>query len=199
MTLTTLIIANLITGLSTSQSPANSSEELPVYTAVLSQTIRPRLRIPPERAVILIDRTLAVCRPTDAPMSCVSDEHIRFFEARVAAAGPVMFDRVLTAIARKELGTSFRERNRNNRSFAGAQLDQVTLVSSEQLSQVLKSGSDPKWSFLRLSQAGYSGDGHALIYASYWCGNACGYGWFILLERRADSWQVISTNMLWIS
>ena len=46
----------------------------------------------------------------------------------------------------------------------------------------------------------YSSDGHAVVYASYVCGGLCGYGWlFLLRQEQGGSWQVVGTEMLWIS
>ena len=92
---------------------------------------------------------------------------------------------------------SFLERNRKSRRLVTDQIDGLILVAPEDLSREF---ADKRASgVVRFSAPGYSDDGHALLYGSYFCGALCGYGWLFLLERTGESWRVVATEMLWIS
>jgi hypothetical protein len=54
-------------------------------------------------------------------------------------------------------------------------------------------------SYAAFSAPAYSSDGRALVYATYYCGPACGYGWIFLMEKSDERWRVRGVNLLWIS
>jgi hypothetical protein len=178
-----------------------------VYRAIIARTIQPELdrisagagmRTP--APVLTFDRTLMICRPAaDHPrqMGCLED--IQSFETKLPRAQHVRFDGLLSPAAREELGRLFRERNRTPQPFPGAKLEGLIMVPPEGLDEAMRRESSRTRGVSSFSLRAYSADGHALVYGSYVCGFLCGYGWLFLLERRGDSWQVVSVDMLWMS
>jgi hypothetical protein len=53
--------------------------------------------------------------------------------------------------------------------------------------------------FAGFSHPAYLPGGRAVVYAFYLCGNVCGYGWFVLLQRRDSGWGIEATHPLWVS
>jgi hypothetical protein len=51
----------------------------------------------------------------------------------------------------------------------------------------------------RCSTCGGPAIGWALVYASYGCGNLCGYSWLFVLKKSDDKWQVQSSVVTSIS
>ena len=45
----------------------------------------------------------------------------------------------------------------------------------------------------------YSSDGHGLVYGEYFCGSLCATGWLFLLRSKGETWEVVGTEVLWVS
>ena len=91
---------------------------------------------------------------------------------------------------------------RNNRSLALPSWTRpdVLLLDPGRLAEESHRLSSPGApGFGGFSAPGYSGGGQAVVYAFYLCGNVCGYGWFVLLNRGESGWQVQATHPLWVS
>jgi hypothetical protein len=51
-----------------------------------------------------------------------------------------------------------------------------------------------------LSRVGFdAGMNQALVYFHHWCGPKCGRGYYLLLEKSSDRWQVVQRKQVWIS
>lgn len=191
------------------QAPTAPSEDIRVYKAIIAHKIGPEVDrfsagagIPTPAALLTFDRTLMVCRPlAEHPrqMGCMRDEEIQSFETKLPRMQRALFEGLLNPESRAELASVFRERNREPQPFPGMKLDRVITTSPEGLDQAIEREAGRTRGFLSFSRPAYSTDGHALVYGSYVCGGRCGHGWFFLLKRRSEVWQVIAVDVLWIS
>jgi hypothetical protein len=196
-------------GLLAMQVSAPSNDDVAVYQAVLKHTIYGEvdrvsyevgLKMP--APVLTFDRTLTLCGPgSDYPreMGCLSTEDVRHFEGTAPNQGALTFEKRLSADSRRELGKSFRERNREPRQLSGDTRTGLILAPPDRFEEAKTLESKRTLGFATFSSPGYSSDGHALVYPSYTCGALCGNGWFFLLERRGQSWRVVDRVLLWIS
>lgn len=203
------LILGAVIGLSPHQAPASTNHDLAVYEAILTAKIRPEvdrvsagagIRTP--APVLTFDRTLVICgsvpdRPR--PMGCIRAEAVQSLETELPWMRNLRFEALLRSATREELAKSFRDRNRDSRPFPGAKLEGLIIVSPENIEEAMKRESSRTKGFSSFGLPAYSSDGHALVYGSYVCGELCGYGWLFLLERSGNSWQVVATEMLWIS
>jgi hypothetical protein len=82
------------------------------------------------------------------------------------------------------------------------------LIDSTQLHSLFKNGSWPAFyrrfpgssGFLGLSRVGFSGDGkQALLYVSNKCGELCGGGMYVVMERRGGRRVIEKVIQMWIS
>jgi hypothetical protein len=78
-------------------------------------------------------------------------------------------------------------------------ISNVTLVSPAEIGAKYDEQTGRGALHATLSMPGISTDGRAIVYVSYWCGNLCGYGWFVLLAKGGENWRVVSRELLWIS
>jgi hypothetical protein len=54
--------------------------------------------------------------------------------------------------------------------------------------------------FISVSRPGFNKEmDQALIFIEHRCGDLCGTGHYILLEKSGDTWKVIQQNLVWIS
>jgi hypothetical protein len=204
-----LALVTLVTLLADLQVSDLAKDDLEVYRAVLASKIRPQVdrfsagaHIPTPAPVLTFDHTIAICRSDVAhpkALGCIREEHVQFVQSGSARTKRLPFAPFLDTTNRRQLAEGFRARNNDNQPFPGNSLDAVIAVSADALDEARKRESSRTLGFSSFSLPAYSADGHALVYASYVCGGLCGSGWLFLLERRADSWQVVAEDLLWIS
>jgi hypothetical protein len=143
-----------------------------------------------------------MCRTSnDHPkvLGCMADDRVvQEFEGRNPHRRQLLFESLISAESRRELAMAFRERNATNQLFP-ANLERVIAVSPESFEEAMKREPKRTAGITRFGVPAFSKDGHALVYGSYVCGGLCGYGWLFLLKQAGESWQVIKTEMLWIS
>jgi hypothetical protein len=192
------LLAIATAGLVPNQEAAQAAEDLQVHTAVLTLTIRPevaRLRgaggtdeVP---TVFLANRTVALCgAPRAREMPCIRPEEVGALSA---------FDRFLAAAAGTAIRESFTERNSQSRPLPPWGRPDVVMLDAAGLRRESERLSSPGASgFAGFSAPAYAGT-HAVVYAFYLCGNICGYGWLVLLNRSDSGWQVQATHLLWAS
>jgi hypothetical protein len=199
-----------------------SADDIAIYKAVIEHTIRPEVIRFDKGAgiekptILVVDRTLAICRPGERwpiPHGCLSLGNIQFFE-KPFRNGTMIFDGLVTDSVRGELAKSLLSRNDQNYPFPSLGIADFFLAAPEKIDATLKSIPGVSKGFASFSRPAYfdarsqgyvlgnrklSDQSQALIYATYFCGGACGYGWFFLLERRGGDWHVQSRYMLWIA
>jgi hypothetical protein len=130
----------------------------------------------------------------------MDDERVvQVFERRLPRMRALLFGGALSPGSREEIAGNFRQRNTASAPFPAAGLDGVLVVPPADLDEARERESGRTRGISSFSLPAYSSDGHALVYASYVCGGLCGYGWLFLLQARRGSWEVVGTEMLWIS
>ena len=75
----------------------------------------------------------------------------------------------------------------------------VVLIAADRSEAARERYREQAGGFSRLSLPGYSTDGYALMYGSYYCGNLCGYGWLFVLKKSDGKWQMQSSVVTMIS
>ena len=175
-------------------SPA-SADDIAVFKAILQNKIQPeaaRHGSGPAAPLAVVDRTISLCGSNRSPdMRCFEEETLRTFLSLRVWENPNGGGDPITREIRDELQTSFLARNAESHPVPAGSIDGVTLTPSSRLKIGIAHAS--------FGSPAYSRDGHALVLASYVCGNVCGYGWMFLLERRGTEWRVVTVDMLWIS
>lgn len=196
-----------VAALSAAQAPARpAAADAAVYQAVLAHRIRPEvirrsqsLHVVAAAPVLVGRRSVPLCNPRTLARrtpGCVQDERLRLFDAdsKAPIAGRI------AAPTRGELTADFRARNDDSHDLALAGLAGVIPFALEEVDAAQRREATRTRGFAMFSRPAYSTDGHALVYASYWCGNMCGYGWWFLLERPQDTaWRVVDEHLIWIS
>jgi hypothetical protein len=184
-----------------------TADDVSIYKAVIDHTIRPAVvrtdtvegvHTP---TVLVVNRTLAICQPEQRRpffLACLKAENIQDFE-KPLHSGSAIFDGLVTAPVRTELARSLLSRNDRNYSFPSLGFDDLLLADPEHINGVLSRVPRITRGYASFSRPAYSGQGQTLVYASYLCGNRCGFGWFFLLEKSSGEWRVQSVYMLWIS
>jgi hypothetical protein len=199
-------IGLILAGALSTQDAARAADDLQVYSAVVAATIRPVITRRPGSvegsevvALLVSDRTVAACeepRPRETP--CLRPEQLRALSP--AAPGEPIFGTLLTAAARTAVSNSFIQSNTQSRALPIWKAAGIVLIDPARLREESARLSTPGApGFAAFSTPAYTNDGQAVVYASYFCGNVCGYGWFVLLKRDNGKWQVQTTHMLWIS
>jgi hypothetical protein len=186
----------------TPASALNRDDAL-VLRAVIEHTILPAVGRSmsgrnPATVVLVGDRSLPLCKndpARDTPCR-IHDHWRRFLVPDPARNWPGLID---NDRRRSELIDSLEARNALPHALPAIDHPAVVLVSADRSEQTQQQYREQTAGFSSLSLPGYSSDGHALMYGSYWCGNLCGYVWLFVLEKADGLWRVQSATILTIS
>jgi len=175
-----------------------------VFQAVLDNMIRPeagRIGPAPPAVVLALDRTVSVCSPVTPVVNhlgCIRNWEVQAFAGTVFPPRAPLFEDVLTPIQRAQLTGAFWRRNQRSHLLPVGALNNATIVAPAEIER-RKQRSDAATGVVSFSVPAHGGDGQALVYATYRCGQLCGYGWFVLLEGRQNLWHVVSHRGMWVS
>jgi hypothetical protein len=170
-----------------------------IMRAALDAVVRPEMarleRRETSAPLLIVDRTIAIC-PSEyqRQMGCLSQESYAGI-AKLATA----FKNDLPEPARTEIRQSFLSRNKSSVVISPRAIAGVTVASPADILAQYDENTGRGTLHSKPSLPGLSSDGRAIVYVDFWCGNTCGYGWFVLLEKTADDWRVVAKQMLWVS
>jgi hypothetical protein len=181
--------------------PATDAEQAAIVAAALHEVTR----LPPDLRRMVLDTTMPLCdRDSESPLpgtECPADH----FVAPVSLAVDVLED--VPRKWRQELVLA----NRQTRALGDPGVERVDLASADVIDRLFAADVGTGWEgfrrthphidgFNRFSIAVLSPDRRqALIAESHSCGELCGWGGLVLLEKRGDAWQVVSSRVLWLS
>jgi hypothetical protein len=153
------------------------------------------------RRVFVANRTVALCDAARAPqMPCIRPEEIETLGGTASVADRRAFGSLLDDAPRTALPGSFTKRNEESGELPTWDRPDVVLLDAAGLRRESQRLSSPGASgFAGFSHPAYLPGGQAVVYVFYLCGNVCGYGWFVLLQRGEKGWQVQATHPLWVS
>lgn len=109
-----------------------------------------------------------------------------------------MFEGQLTPSQRVQLASAFLQRNEDSHPIPEGAITNEPMVTPRHF-DAQPSPLEATRGIVSFSAPAYGGDGLALVYAVYRCGELCGYGWFVLLKRRPGGWDVVGHRGLWVS
>ncbi len=188
----------------TAQQIDTAIDDVLIYEATIAHTIWPhydRLGAgspsSTDRLLRVADNTLALCSP-QLIRGCFRLEDIERGFKRGVAQDRVPFERIVTPDTLAELMSQFASRNAERHvmpTIAGTSLIALEELRDEQA----RMQAGQRISYAAFSAPAYSSDGRAFVYATYYCGPACGYGWIFLMEKSDERWRVRGVNLLWIS
>ena len=180
--------------LSMTQSPvACPPDDATIYAAILRHTIRPTakhlLRDLPDNElpfVIVRDSTLAVCDTSGIDAGpCIPDVAFKWLDGLLSG--------------RDYLVQEFRQANAMRQSIAGLEVEGAIIVAPDRIQDVQSAQAGRIRGHAGFSRPVYTRSGHAIVYAAYYCGAACGNGWLFLLDSSSGPWRVTSVKNVWIS
>jgi hypothetical protein len=183
-------IGLILAGALSTQEASRAADDAQVYSAVLAATIRPVLAPRPGSVtgggvvpVLIADRTVAVCEaPRDREMPCLRPQEMRALSA--GGPGEPIFATLLNPAARTAITTSLIERNSQSHPLLFWKSPDIVMLDSARLREESNRLSSPGApGFAGFSAPAYSNDGHAVVYASYLCGNVLR----VRLVRPAES------------
>jgi hypothetical protein len=187
----------------TSSASASSVDDALVMRAVIEHTILPEARQSKARgdraAVLLVeDRSSPLCDdgPGRGTPCRIPDQWQQFLAPNPARSGRGMID---DDQRRTELVASLEARNAVAHALPAIGHPSVVSIPGDRSEKTQRKYREQAGGVASLSLPGYSGDRHALIYGSYWCGNMCGYSWLFLLEKTDGAWRVQSAVMTSVS
>ena len=187
----------------TTPASASSVDDPLVLRAVVEHTILPvarRSKSSSDRASLLLveDRSIPLCKdgPGREKPCRIPDDWQQFFAPNPAPGRRGMID---DDRRRGELVASLEARNAVAHALPAIDHPSVVAVPGDHSEKAQRAHREQAGGVATLSLPGYSGDGHALMYGSYWCGNMCGYSWLFLLEKTDGVWRVQTAVMTSIS
>jgi hypothetical protein len=182
-----------------------AGDDVLIYEATITHTIWQRHDLlgagspsSTDRLLRVADNTLALCSLQLIREFCFRLEDIERGFKRGVAQDRVPFERIVTPDTLAELMSQFASRNAERRvmpMIAGTSL----IALEELLDEQARMEVGQRISYAAFSAPAYSSDGRALVYATYYCGALCGYGWIFLMEKSDARWRVRGVNLLWIS
>jgi hypothetical protein len=175
-------------------------DDVALYSAVIEQTIRPTTRAGAAQAVRVAGQTVAACTaPRDKTVPCISAEELQALAA-VNIGKPSIFGTLIGESTRATLADSFAKENAESHDLPQWRQANIVVLDTAALhDESAKLSSPGATGFAGFSRPAYSQDGKAVVYAFYVCGNMCGYGWFVLLNRTDRGWRVQAAHPLWVS
>lgn len=116
-------------------------------------------------------------------------------------AGPAGTGRPMVegATVRHQLVSSFEQRNAASTKVPPLDHPEIVLVPVARAKEFRSKYRNRTRGWTSVTLPGYSTNGRALVYVSYSCGNLCGSGWLVVLQRTRNGWRVESGTSLWIS
>ena len=168
-----------------------SAEEYAVYSAAIANWLGDQQD--PAKGPFVIPSVTA----TDAMTSDKVNQDNRYFVA-------------LFPTLKEEVAEDYRTRNKEPLHLkAVLQLKQkYLLVDSNEIKKIFKRGGWGEFykrypdsgGFISVSRPGFNKEmNQALIFIEHGCGDLCGTGHYVLLEKSGDTWKVIQQNLVWIS
>jgi len=179
-----------------------TADDAAIMRAAIDGVIRPEVarleRREASTPVLIFDRTISICpddksHPRD--LGCLGQD-ARFSDI---AKLSTVFMNDLGEPARVEIRTSFLARNKSNVMIRPEAVAGIIVSAPADIGAKYNDQTGRGAPHATVSMPGLSSDGRAILYLSYWCGNVCGYGWFVLLKKAPDGWQVVAKQRLWIS
>jgi len=153
--------------------------------------------------VVLLEKTVPICSPTilgaDRPLGCIRRWQVQGFANKPPLPSPPMFSEWLSLPRRALLAGAFWSRNEQSHTLPVASVRDVIWFAPSDVARVVGGESNHTAGIAGFSAPAYSGDGYALLFAKYRCGELCEYSWFLLLERQGEQWQVLSQKMVGVS
>jgi hypothetical protein len=187
----------------TSPAAAGSVDDPLVLKAVVEHTILPEARRSkgggdPAAVLLVEDRSSPLCGagPERGTPCRIPDDWQQFLASNPPRGRRGMID---DDRRRDELVASLEARNAVAHALPAIDHPSVVAVPVDHSEKTQRAHRERAGGVAALSLPGYSGDGHALVYGSYWCGNMCGYSWLFLLEKTNGVWQVQTAVMTSIS
>ena len=183
-------------------APGSADDPL-VLRAVVEHTILPEARRSkaggdPAAVLLVTDRTTPLCDPASRrETACrIPDDWQQFL-----ASNPPRGWRGLIDVDRRrgELVASLEARNAVAHALPAIDHPSIVAVPADHSEKAQQTHRAQAGGVAALSLPGYSADGHAFVYGSYWCGNLCGYTWLFLLEKSDGVWRVETAAMTSIS
>lgn len=187
------------------QPPVTGDADRLIYRAAFEAVVKPESErlsgsTPPEAPPLVVyDRTIPVCansRPGPPSLDCVCLE-LEAFEGVHRSQATLPFASSIREGTRATLASAFRDRNQRPQPFPGDALAAARTVSAAYV--VAAARGSRREGVIRFSQPARSGDGFALVFASYTCGDGCAQGWLILLTDANGMWRVVDKYLTWIS
>lgn len=174
-----------------------------VLQAALDGMIRPEVRRlgSASAPLVLVDeRTVPICssRPVETHLRCIRTWNLQAFSSPASPAEVVMFDGLVTPAQRAQLAGAFWKRNEVSHPIPVGAIKGATMVAPDARERE-PAQLDLARGIVSFSAPAYGGDGHALVYADYRCGELCGYGWLVLLEHHTGGWHIKGHRGLWVS
>lgn len=182
----------------------NLETDRAVLQTVLDDLIRPeasRLGSAPAPSVIAYDRAVPICspiRPVVNRLGCIRNWHLQSLGNPALPPGVLMFEGLVTPTQRAQLVGAFWKRNEVSHPLPVGAINGATMVEPGDR-ETQPTRLDFARGIVSFSAPAYGADGQALVYADYRCGELCGYGWFVLLERRTGGWHITGHRGLWVS
>jgi len=157
--------------------------------------VRPQMRLEqrPSTTLLIFDRTIAICPSGQSyprEMGCLGSEISRLSTA---------FKNDLQEPVRAEMRRSFLELNKSSVGVPPQAIAGVAIATPAEIASKFDPNTGRGALHVTVSMPGKSSDGGAIVYVSYWCGNLCAYGWFVLVQKTADGWRAVANELLWIS
>jgi hypothetical protein len=180
----------------------NSETDGAVLQTVLDDMIRPeasRLGHVPV-SVIAYDRTVPICsiKLPEYRFGCIRTWNLQTLGNPALRPGVLMFEGLVTPTQRAQLVGAFWKRNEASHPLPVGAINGATMVAPGDRESE-PTGFDFARGIVSFSAPAYGGGGLALVYADYRCGQLCGYGWFVLLERQTGVWHIKGHRGLWVS
>lgn len=188
-----LAVATLC-ALSMTESPvARPPDDATIYAAILRHTIRPTAKhllrdLPDDELpfVIVHDSTFAVCDTSGIDDGlCIREVAFKWLDALLSG--------------RDYLVQEFRQANAMRHSIVGLEVEGAIIVAADRIQDVQSAQVGRIRGHAGFSRPVYTRSGHAIVYAAYYCGAACGNGWLFLLDSNSGPWRVTSVESVWIS
>lgn len=194
---------------------ASSPDDATIYATIFRHTIRPQAKellrnLPADELpfVIVRDSTLAACDTSGIGRGpCISELAFKWLNELLAGEefqDPEFRDAVAPWLDELHAGNNhivpeFRHTNAQRRSLVGLQVEGAIVVAADRIQEVQATSRDRTNGIAGFSRPYYTRNGHAIVFATYYCGNVCAYGWLFLLHSESGRWWVDSVKLIFMS